>query len=597
MSKYVLAKWRQAGGTEALVCLTAKALKREVRSVTMRARTALLAGSGEGVVALNDEVSEDAWAALADPQKVASLAVNPVEYILVAGTSDTDPHATESYLNLIFAMNPDYLPACGLPAADTWDAMERRYGVLSRFPHVAARWSRDEVSDYDAPYLCQAVEVYDSVYAAAAAVGAAGQQLAVIDLPRTFQMREATAMPRYRLLAKAAGMAVPDYLALHAVPFGPAYGAHLFPELLVVSSSEEELDEEEDAPMPEAVLPTPAAVARARAAWVALSAAAAAPAPSSLPASTAPSPVPVLPLVAPANQLEAMGHPVSPPRLSPDAFMERLAAAIPGCQLVAMADVPAMVGHPEEEEDDEEAGEEPVARALAYPSPAEAELGRPSPGWAPITAAGCGFGVGGNKVRVRDVALPVPPPYVSSAHRLRIARAHRGVPRSAVAPTFTSLLTPPTPDALAGMLGAVNTAAGAATAVPVPSAPAFSGRPEGAAVPAPVMEMDEEERSLPPVASGGTSVSLPSSFPVANLRMDVYPHPSSSADRPSYGYLNIDLSGPDGNAFSLMANAEAWAHDLGMDPAPILADMRAGDYNHLLEVIARRFGHFVTMRR
>jgi hypothetical protein len=51
----------------------------------------------------------------------------------------------------------------------------------------------------------------------------------------------------------------------------------------------------------------------------------------------------------------------------------------------------------------------------------------------------------------------------------------------------------------------------------------------------------------------------------------------------------IDLRAPEGNAFALMGIARHWAQQLNIDPAPILADMRSGDYNHLLTAMEEAF--------
>jgi hypothetical protein len=59
----------------------------------------------------------------------------------------------------------------------------------------------------------------------------------------------------------------------------------------------------------------------------------------------------------------------------------------------------------------------------------------------------------------------------------------------------------------------------------------------------------------------------------------------------------IDLTGPQGNAFALMAHAEKWAKQLGMDPDPILEDMQSDDYDHLLEVLEEHFGDYVDFYR
>lgn len=57
---------------------------------------------------------------------------------------------------------------------------------------------------------------------------------------------------------------------------------------------------------------------------------------------------------------------------------------------------------------------------------------------------------------------------------------------------------------------------------------------------------------------------------------------------------HIDLRGPEGNAFALMANVQRWCRQLDRDPQPILDDMMAGDYEHLLDVIDREFHGVVT---
>ena len=58
--------------------------------------------------------------------------------------------------------------------------------------------------------------------------------------------------------------------------------------------------------------------------------------------------------------------------------------------------------------------------------------------------------------------------------------------------------------------------------------------------------------------------------------------------------IEIDLSGPQGNAFNLLAVA---CKMTGREPAPLLAEMMAGDYEHLLEVFERESGEFITQVR
>ena len=46
----------------------------------------------------------------------------------------------------------------------------------------------------------------------------------------------------------------------------------------------------------------------------------------------------------------------------------------------------------------------------------------------------------------------------------------------------------------------------------------------------------------------------------------------------------IDITGPDGNAFSLIGYAKNFAKQLDMDGSAITKEMMAGDYDHLLDI-------------
>ena len=59
----------------------------------------------------------------------------------------------------------------------------------------------------------------------------------------------------------------------------------------------------------------------------------------------------------------------------------------------------------------------------------------------------------------------------------------------------------------------------------------------------------------------------------------------------------IDLTGPDGNAFALMAYAKRFAKQLGKDGNAITNEMMSGDYENLVEVFDREFGVFVILER
>jgi hypothetical protein len=76
----------------------------------------------------------------------------------------------------------------------------------------------------------------------------------------------------------------------------------------------------------------------------------------------------------------------------------------------------------------------------------------------------------------------------------------------------------------------------------------------------------------------------------------------SKAHRP----IEIDLTGPEGNAFVLIGYAKKWAKQLGPEALMLLhgvtwdeiqKDMMSGDYEHLLGVIEKYFGKYVTMYR
>lgn len=59
----------------------------------------------------------------------------------------------------------------------------------------------------------------------------------------------------------------------------------------------------------------------------------------------------------------------------------------------------------------------------------------------------------------------------------------------------------------------------------------------------------------------------------------------------------IDLSGPQGNAFSLMATATKLGRGLGFDKQridTIIAEMRSGDYENLKKVFLKNFGEVVA---
>ena len=59
----------------------------------------------------------------------------------------------------------------------------------------------------------------------------------------------------------------------------------------------------------------------------------------------------------------------------------------------------------------------------------------------------------------------------------------------------------------------------------------------------------------------------------------------------------IDLTGPDGNAFALLAYAKRFAQQLSYDFDQIKNEMTSGDYENLVQVFDEYFGDFVILER
>lgn len=66
------------------------------------------------------------------------------------------------------------------------------------------------------------------------------------------------------------------------------------------------------------------------------------------------------------------------------------------------------------------------------------------------------------------------------------------------------------------------------------------------------------------------------------------------------GPVIIDLTGPDGNAFALIAMANNFAKQLDYSPdrrGKLNTELISGDYENLLEVFDKNFGEFVILER
>lgn len=60
-----------------------------------------------------------------------------------------------------------------------------------------------------------------------------------------------------------------------------------------------------------------------------------------------------------------------------------------------------------------------------------------------------------------------------------------------------------------------------------------------------------------------------------------------------YRKKQIDLSGPEGNAFVLLATCKTIAKQLNMDWKSIQESATSGDYDHLVQVLDEHFGNHI----
>ena len=67
--------------------------------------------------------------------------------------------------------------------------------------------------------------------------------------------------------------------------------------------------------------------------------------------------------------------------------------------------------------------------------------------------------------------------------------------------------------------------------------------------------------------------------------------------KPKQNGIEIDLTGPQGNAFYLLGTAKNLAKQLGLNGTEIMEEMKSGDYENLLQVFDKNFGSIVTLYR
>jgi len=61
--------------------------------------------------------------------------------------------------------------------------------------------------------------------------------------------------------------------------------------------------------------------------------------------------------------------------------------------------------------------------------------------------------------------------------------------------------------------------------------------------------------------------------------------------------IEIDLTGPQGNAYFLLGTATSLAKQLGLNGKEIVEEMKSSDYENLLQVFDTNFGNIVTLYR
>ena len=61
--------------------------------------------------------------------------------------------------------------------------------------------------------------------------------------------------------------------------------------------------------------------------------------------------------------------------------------------------------------------------------------------------------------------------------------------------------------------------------------------------------------------------------------------------------IEIDLTGPDGNAYAILGLAKRLCKEFDIPFKPLMEKMTSGDYENLIKVFDDKFGSFVTMYR
>ena len=67
--------------------------------------------------------------------------------------------------------------------------------------------------------------------------------------------------------------------------------------------------------------------------------------------------------------------------------------------------------------------------------------------------------------------------------------------------------------------------------------------------------------------------------------------------RPKKSKIEIDLTGPDGNAFVLLSIAKDLCHKTGIEWEPVKNEMTSSNYENLLLTMDKYFGDLIIMYR
>lgn len=70
-----------------------------------------------------------------------------------------------------------------------------------------------------------------------------------------------------------------------------------------------------------------------------------------------------------------------------------------------------------------------------------------------------------------------------------------------------------------------------------------------------------------------------------------------TSKRPIKDKIEIDLLGPEGNAFALLGIAKDLSHKLGENWDEVHANMTAADYEWLIQTMDHYFGDYIIMYR